>query len=313
MGSLLALLGVGCGEKDKGAPPAGISGLEAIGELPGQIELKWNMPSEGDNIYQIKVTYRDPLLKKDVLRVASAYSEGMLIPDTRQRYGAYAFTVQPFSHTDVAGTAQTASAISGPAPGYYTTGNISDTVELPLTAASLYTNAQQSTEGPIASLLDNDKSTFFHTTWSSGQWTANASLFLGDKHYLQVNLGVELSAGEYFSFYYAPRNNANNKPIDFDLYGSMVGDTASLANNEDWFLIKNFNKEDDGLPDDATTEYRSPLLQVTAPMQYIRLSVNKTNNDGKANNAVFWTMSEFKIFTYKASQVWYNPETDEKD
>jgi hypothetical protein len=318
MGGLLTLLiSVGCGEKDKGSPPAGLSGLEAVEGLPGRIDIKWNMPSEDDNIYQIKVSYYDHRLKKDVLRVASAYSSAIEIPDTRQRYGQYTVTLQAFSADGVGGAPQTVTAVSGPALGYYITGSVSDTVELPLTVASLYTNAQEPSEGPIANLLDNDKSTFFHSTWSSGKWSANTALFLGDKHYLQVDLGVALNAADYFSFYYAPRNNASNHraPTDFDLYGSLDGDSVAASK---WVLIKNFTKDDDNLPTDQATEYRSPILQVDEPIQYIRLSVNHTLSsggtaDGTANSGIYFTMSELKIYTYKGEQKWYNPETDEEE
>jgi predicted small lipoprotein YifL len=305
--ALLSL--AGCGGDDKGTPPAELRALTAEG-LPGQILLKWSLPSEADNIHQVKVTYYDHRLKMDVMRVASAYAEGMEIPETRARYGSYTFTVQPFSR-DAEGTAQTVAATSGPAPKRWIMGNISDTVKIPLVEASLYTNAQEPSEGPVKNLLDDDKSTFFHTVWSSGKWATDASRFLGDKHYLQVDLGRVLSAGDYFSFYYAPRNNDNNKPTDFDLYGSIVGDTIGAEN--DWFLVKNFTKADDNLPDNATTEYYSPILSVATPLQFIRLSVNSTNNDAEANGAKYWTMSEFKVWTYKAEIKEYDPETEEEE
>jgi hypothetical protein len=307
-GAMALLTAAGCGGKDKGSPPAELRGLEAEG-LPGQILLKWSLPSEADNIHQVKVTYYDHRLKMSVMRVASAYAEAMEIPETRERYGSYSFSVQPFSR-DAEGAVQTVTATSGPAQGRWIMGSISDTLLLPLVEASLYTNAQEPSEGPVKNLLDGDKTTFFHSTWSSGKWAAT-SYFLGNKHYLQVDLGRVLSASDYFSFYYAPRNNANNKPTDFDLYGSIVGDTIGVEAN--WFLVKNYTKADDNLPDDASTEYYSPILSVPAPMQFIRLSVNKTNNEGTANSAMFWTMSELKIWTYKADVVWYNPETDEEE
>jgi hypothetical protein len=304
-GAMALLAAAGCKDSDKGTPPAGLSGLEAAG-LPGEILLTWNLPSQDDNIHQIKVTYYDPLIKKDVMRVASAYAESMVIPDTRARYGEYTFTVWPCSR-DADGAAQVVSAVSDSAKGYWIMSN-RDSMQLPRTAADLYTNAQEPTEGPIENLLDNNRETFFHTTWGSGKWSADTS-FLGNKHYLQIDLGQVLSADDsyYFNFYYAPRNNANNKPVDFDLYGSLVKE----SDKNHWFLIKNFTKENDNLPDDASTDYNSQVFPVTSSMQYIRLSVNKTNNDAKANEAVFWTMSEFRLWVYKAVQVWYDPEKDE--
>jgi hypothetical protein len=240
------------------------------------------------------------------MRVASAYAESMVIPDTRARYGNYTFTVQPCSR-DADGAAQVVNAVSQPALGYLILSN-GDSVQLPRTAADLYTNAQEPTQGPIENLLDDNKATFFHTTWSKEKWSADTS-FLGNTHYLQVDLGRVLSpdSSYYFNFYYAPRNNADNKPVDFDLYGSPVKESDKTQ----WRLIKNFTKESDNLPDDASTDYNSQALPVDFSMQYIRLSVNKTNNNAKANDAVFWTMSEFRLWVYKAVPKWYNPETDE--
>lgn len=308
------LAAAGCSGSEDKTPPADITGLRGVDGLPGQIALRWDLPDENSNIHQVKVTYYDHLSKKEALRVASVYADSINIPNTRRRYGEYTFSVQPFSRSGVGGTVQTVKATSGNAPGYYITGQVSDTTLLPLKAENLYTNAQQTTEGPIANLLDDDKSTFFHTTWTGGAWTASSDKLLGDLHFLQVDFGKVLTyPGDYFSFYYAPRNNADNKPTDFDLYGSLTADDSTETGKAGWFLIKNFTKDGDNLPTDNTTEYRSPLLAVEQPLQYIRIAVKATNNDGKANNAVFWTMSEFKIWTYKASQVYYDPEKDEQE
>ncbi|MDR3365441.1 MAG: carbohydrate-binding protein [Prevotellaceae bacterium] len=308
MGALLCA--ASCGSEDEGVRPADITGLRGVSGLPGQIALRWDLPSESSNIHQVKVTYYDKLTKKEALRVASIYSDSINIPNTRQRYGEYTFSVQPFSSSGVGGTKQQVTATSGAAPGRWVTGQISDTALVALTTETLTTNAQEPTEGPIANLLDDSKSTFFHTTWSGGKWAASSTSFLGDKHYIQVDFGRMLQPSvDYFSFYYAPRDRDNGKPIDFDLYGSLTADTSA----GEWFLIKKFTKDGDNLPTDKTTEYRSPVLSVAQPMQYFRLAVNETNTNEKANGAAWWHMSEFKVWTYKASQVYYDPEKEEKD
>jgi hypothetical protein len=272
------------------------------------------LPDEKSNIHQIKVSYYDPLSKKDALRVASIYADSINIPNTRERYGEYAFSVQPFTRNGVGGAVQTVKAASGPAPGYWITGQVSDTTLLNLTVDNLYTNAQESTEGPIANLLDGSTSTFFHTTWHSDKWAADTAKFLGNLHFLQIDFGKVLQPNvDYFNFYYAPRNHADNKPTDFDVYGSMLADDSTATGKEDWFLIKTFTEDDDNLPTDATTTYTSPLLGIESPLQYIRIAVKATNNNGKINGAAYWTMSELKVWTYKASQVYYDPETQEQD
>jgi hypothetical protein len=153
-----------------------------------------------------------------------------------------------------------------------------------LTADMLSTNAQEPSEGPIANLLDDNTSTFFHTAWS---------ISVDGTHTMTVALKEPLTL---FSIYYAPRANANNKPTDFDLFGSTDG--------EDWFLIKNFTKEADELPTSSTATYSSPMITSPQPFTFLKMAVNKTNN-----NTQFWTMSEFKLYQWE----YYNPETDEEE
>lgn len=235
----------------------------------GFIVLRWETPEES-NIRYIQVRYYDYLLKKDVLRGASAFADSVMIPDTRKKYGDYTFTIQPFSNSDTGGKIEKISVTSDAAPITVIYGNPE---KLPLTVADLSTNAQEASEGPIANLLDDNTATFFHTSWSVSKPAP---------HTMTVRLNKEIT--ESFRIYYAPRANANNKPIDFDLFGSMDG--------EDWFLIKNFTKEADNLPVTSTDTYTSATLDVIQPFKYIKFSVNKTNS-----GSVFWTMSEFKFFT----------------
>lgn len=254
----------GCNDEN-GIVPDEITGLTAE-STPGCIILHWNTP-EGANFHHIEVNYYDPLLKKDVMRAASAYTNSIEIPNTRRKYGEYNFTVQTISSTGDRSAVQTISMISEPAePTYVNT-------QIALTAADLSTNAQEPSEGPIANLLDGNKSTFFHTAWSVG---------IPGPHWLQANLKREIT--DSYKFYYAPRNNANNKPTDFDLMGSTDGN--------EWFLIKNFTKEADGLPTTSTGEYTSEVYRVERPFSQIRIMVNETNN-----GSVFWTMSEFKFYS----------------
>ncbi len=70
-----------------------------------------------------------------------------------------------------------------------------DGKEIKLEAHNFSTNAQESTEGPIADICDGDRSTYFHSTWSSGA---------SGCHYLRVELPDTLSA---FSFKYYTRNS----------------------------------------------------------------------------------------------------------
>lgn len=249
-------------DNESGITPDEITDLTAE-STPGCIILRWNTPEES-NIRYIEVKYYDPLLKKDVMRTASVYANSIEIPDTRAKYGEYNFTVQSVSATGDRSALQSISKVSEPAePTYVST-------QIALTAADLSTNAQEPSEGPIANLLDGNTGTFFHTAWS---------VEIPGPHWLQVNLKKEIT--EAYRFEYAPRN-AKDRPTDFDLMGSMDGN--------EWFLIKNFTKEADGIAGDGT--YASEVFDVEQPFKQIRIVVNETNS-----KSVFWTMSIFKFYS----------------
>ena len=67
---------------------------------------------------------------------------------------------------------------------------------IPLTANNFYTNAQEVIEGPIADICDNNKDTYWHSSWTSG---------VGEYHYLEVTLptGIDLNT---FSFRWVSRD-----------------------------------------------------------------------------------------------------------
>ena len=79
--------------------------------------------------------------------------------------------------------------------------------EIKLEAHNFSTNAQESSEGPVADICDGDRSTYFHSTWSSGA---------SDYHYLRVELPKALSA---FSFKYYTRNSMQCVPKKIGVSG----------------------------------------------------------------------------------------------
>lgn len=267
--ALLLVLGfasASCSNSDEGIKPDDISDISGISG-PGYINLKWVKP-EGDNILYTRVEYFDHLEQRLMWRLST--TDTIRIPNTRAKYGEYEFSLQTYSKTeDKNSNIHTIKMKSGKAPA--------TEIATPLTLESeqLSTNAQEPSEGHIKNLVDGDVKTYFHSTWSG---TPPAK-----PHWIQINLAKEL---ESFRFQYAPRNNGNNKPTDFDLLGSMDG--------KEWTLIKNFTKEADKLPTGSTEEYKSPTIKSEKPFKFLRLSVNKTNS-----GSVFWTMSEFRLYDIK--------------
>lgn len=75
-----------------------------------------------------------------------------------------------------------------------------DGAEVSLTSDAYATNAQETSEGPLANICDGSQSTFFHSTWSA----AGPSSY----HYIEVTLPEEMSSLK-FSF---DSRNGNNVP-----------------------------------------------------------------------------------------------------
>lgn len=262
----IVLAVTGCKDDKVAITPSAISNA-SYEERPGGIVLKWDLPSDNSVLY-VKAMYHDPLLDIDVVRLSSC--DSILIPDTRAKFGDYKFTLQPFSNTDTGGETLSITARSGPA-----TASFGQAYPMELTADNLSSNAQEPSEGPIANLLDGNTGTFFHTAWS---------VAIPAPHWLQIHFPKPVDNTGFFRFYYAPRNNARQKPTDFDLMGSTDG--------ENWTLIKNFTKEGDGLPVTATDTYTSPNLRPDFTVNYIRIKMNKVNS-----GEVFFTMSEFRAWS----------------
>ncbi len=77
-----------------------------------------------------------------------------------------------------------------------------------LTESCFVTNAQENSEGPMVNICDDNKTTFWHSTWSSGA---------SDYHYLEVTLpaGIILSK---FSFGWITRHTIQGNPKTVEVY-----------------------------------------------------------------------------------------------
>lgn len=191
----ICMIAVACSKDDETSiEPSDISNIRSEA-LPGAIRINWDLP-EDESLEYVKVSYFDHLTQKEVMRLASAYSDSIIIPETREKFGEYNFTLQPFSPTITAGKIHTLTAVSGPAPASYVLGD-EDPVKIELTADMIYTNAQEPSEGPIENLLDGDVNTFFHSAWSQN---------IGAPHYFQINLDETIRA---FNYNFSTRNDGN--------------------------------------------------------------------------------------------------------
>jgi len=283
---LILLVGfwTGCDDQMTGFDKAGgyygePSDLQSVTaeSLPGQILLRWEVPA--DSGYQlVKISYYDYLTEKNVVEVASVYTDSLLVDNTRARYGDYEFTLQPFNSNREGGNPVTITAQSGAAT---VTTKITAT-KVTLTAGQLSTNYQEPTEGPIANLLDGNVSTFFHTRWSSPQSPM--------PHYIQIDLNEPL---QNFKFYYQNRN------------GSQVGaENLQVQISNDGMIWETVAEITSGLPSASKGEFTSEIFQPGRTFTHFRYNVTKTY--GSKN---YFNMAEFALYDVLIEV--YDPEVDE--
>lgn len=148
--------------------------------------------------------------------------------------------------------------------------------------------------GGIAALIDNNVSTYFHTQWSGTG--------VGERHYIQVDLGEGKSIAE-FTFTYATRNAAASStspaPTSILVYGSN-------DSNEFTYEIATFAATTEGTPLPAYTEagayWTSSNIVTEEGYRYLRFVVPTSTGPGNSvyQGFNFFAMSEFSI---------YNPNT----
>ncbi|MBO7272939.1 MAG: discoidin domain-containing protein, partial [Bacteroidaceae bacterium] len=154
--------------------------------------------------------------------------------------------------------------------------NVTST-ELPLQVTAegsdyyLWTNNPESSEGPIANLVDGvkTKASFFHTNWHGGG---------EEPHYIEVDLGENNKLAE-FSFKYMTRFEvANDYPDGIQVLGS-----------NDKSAYSEIYKVESGLPQTGATEWTSNIISSKTAYRYLRFVVTAERT--------YWHMTEFDIVT----------------
>ena len=145
-------------------------------------------------------------------------------------------------------------------------------------ASQLSSNAVEPTEGSLAALIDNDRSTFFHTTWTETNTT-------GDWHYLQVDL---CASYKQIVLKYTKRQGYNSgTPVKLHVYATNTPDAAG-----GW--------EDLGTQT-CTYGYESGQtgilpLSLGNGYRHVRLTVEKTADNQKVNGNLFFYWSELHAY-----------------
>ncbi len=243
-------------------------------ELPGQIKLNWDVPADS-NFYFLRITYFDHLTQTERTKVASVYTDELIIDDTRAKFGDYQFSFQTFNNNNEGSDIASINAKSGIAPPIETI----TSVRLRLDDNQFSTDNQEPSEGPIRNLNDGNPNTFFHTRWSSPQVPL--------PQYIQLDLYEPLTN---FSFSYQNRNGAQVGPEHLKVLISNDG--------IDWTETVEFTS---GLPSASQAIYNSPVIRNATPFTYVRFLVTKTYGDRN-----YFNLAEFMLFDVQIDI--YDPE-----
>lgn len=138
-----------------------------------------------------------------------------------------------------------------------------------------YCNNPESGEGSYAGLIDENTTTYFHSSWSN---TGT------EPHYLRVDLGTDVTL-QNIRFYTMKRND-NARPTSITIFGSN--------NDSDYTEVTTINE---GLV--AANDYISENIDLGAEYRYIKFLVNSTNN-----KVGYFTYAEF--YVYDASDATLN-------
>lgn len=145
-------------------------------------------------------------------------------------------------------------------------------------ASQLLSNAVEPTEGSLAALIDNDRSTFFHTTWTEMNST-------GDLHYLQVDLRA--SYKQIVLKYTKRQGNNSGTPVKLHVYATNTPDAA-----DSW--------EDLGTQT-CTYDYESAQTGILPLFlgngyRHVRLTVEETADNPKVNGNLYFYWSELHAY-----------------
>lgn len=255
----VALVGTvaSCSDDDKTTPRVNIdeSTVTVDSKQPGKVVFHWTTPENAD-FYYIKVAYDDPVKGHRVLN-ASTYADSIMIDGLYAKYGDLTYTFTAVSRDGGEKALFTKTATAGYVPAVIKDFEVG---AIDLTAAQLWTDDQESSEGPIANLVDGNNGTYFHMSWSApSPWP----------HYIRVDLGKKVKG---VSFWYKGRNNANNdNPKRMTIFASNnAGDTPTAANA--WEIGK---LGSDVLPSGTAPEFTSEGLFSEEEFQYLWLQINE--------------------------------------
>lgn len=272
-----------CSDDDQTLPKVNIeeSSVTIDSKQPGKVVFHWTIP-ENPDYYYIKVTYDDPVKGHRVLN-ASSHADSLMIDGLYAKYGDLEYSFTAVSRNGGEKPLFTKKAKAGYVPAVikdFPIGTIN------LSASQLWTDNQETSEGPIANLVDGNNATYFHMSWSApSPWP----------HYIRVDLGKKVKG---VSIWYKGRNNANNdNPKQMTILASNeIGDTPEEA--KAWEIVKLTSTV---LPKGTAPEYTSPGLFSENEFQYLWLRI-----EASWSNKNWIALAELSI--KEMSRSTYDPE-----
>ena len=148
-------------------------------------------------------------------------------------------------------------------------------------ASQLSSNAVEPQEGSLAALIDNDFTTFFHSTWSQEN-------LMDELHFLQIDLN---DAYKQIALKYSKRqvDADNGSPVTLRIYA-----TNTPEDENSWTYLGNQTCAYDY---DFGNTGLLPLDFGDTAYRYIRLTVEETEGNTRVNDNLFFFWSELHAYT----------------
>ena len=148
-------------------------------------------------------------------------------------------------------------------------------------ASQLSSNAVEPKEGSLAALIDNDFTTFFHSTWSQEN-------LMDELHFLQIDLN---DAYKQIALKYSKRqvDADNGSPVTLRIYA-----TNTPEDENSWTYLGNQTCAYDY---DFGNTGLLPLDFGDTAYRYIRLTVEETEGNTRVNDNLFFFWSELHAYT----------------
>lgn len=202
-----------CKKEDaKPAVPADISNLTGEPRV-GAVLLKWKLPVDSNFLYA-EVRY----LRKGETRTVkvSKFTDSVLITDLLNKL-EYSFEVQTFNATKTGVTGGKVLSVGPVRPirRSIATTYLSDALtKVTVTDPMILCYTQETSEGPKANLVDGDRTTYWHSAWSSGV----AAL----PHWVKITFPAATKLGAV-KYYFRNNTSLSGRPSQFALETSTDG------------------------------------------------------------------------------------------